>query len=84
MSEQEKKRQRKISLSFVYKGNIFFIPEKYFLRERGSGKLNKNEKNGSLTAHTTVIKKDPTTPIWKEANELNVHEKTVRTEIIQD
>ena len=31
-----------------------------------------------------MIKKDPTTSLSKHANELKVHEKTVRTEIKQD
>ena len=31
-----------------------------------------------------MIKKDPTTSIRKHANELKVHEKTVRTAIKQD
>ena len=39
---------------------------------------------GFLIALTTVIKKDPTTSIRKHANDLKVHEKTVRTTIKQD
>ena len=37
-----------------------------------------------LTALAKAIKKDPTTSIRKLANELKVHEKTVRTAIRQD
>ena len=36
----------------------------------------KNEKKAFLTALATVIKKDPTTSIRKNANELKVHKKT--------
>ena len=46
--------------------------------------MNKKQTEGFLTAFATVIKKDPTTSIRKHANELKVHEKTVRTEIKQD
>ena len=42
------------------------------------------KKKGFLTALAKVIKKDPTTSIRKHANELKVHEKTVRTAIKQD
>ena len=42
------------------------------------------EKEAFLTALTTTIKKDPMTSIKKHANELKVHEKTVRTAIKQD
>ena len=50
-----------------------------------SGRLKKKRKEGFLTALATVIKKkDPTTSIRKHANELKVHEKTIRTAIKQD
>ncbi len=41
----------------------------------------KKRKEGFLTAFATVIKKGPTTSIRKHANELKVHQKTVRTAI---
>ena len=44
----------------------------------------KERKEGFLIAFATAIKKDPTTPIGKHANELKVHEKTVKTAIKQD
>ena len=37
-----------------------------------------------LTAVSTEVKKGPTTSIRKHANELEVHEKTVRAAITQD
>ena len=43
--------------------------------------LNKNRKESVLTGLATTIKKESTTSINKYANKLNVHEKTVRTEI---
>ena len=95
MSEQEKKRQRiydllnietktKFLLSTVYKAKKKFLQKKSFSRKMGSGGLNKKWKEGFLTALTTAIKKDPTTPIRKHTNELKVYEKTVRTTIEQD
>ena len=50
----------------------------------GRGGLNKKRKEGFLTAPITAIKKDPTISIRNYANELKVHEKTVRTTIKQD
>ena len=44
----------------------------------------KKWKEVFLTALATLIKKDPTTSIRKHANELKVHDKTVRTAIKQD
>ena len=46
--------------------------------------LHRKPKEGFLTALATVIKIDSTTSIRKQANELKVHEKTVRTAIKQD
>ena len=43
-----------------------------------------NEKKAFLTILNVAIKKDTTMSIRKHANELKVHEKTVRTEIKQD
>ena len=43
-----------------------------------------NKKKAFLTVLAKAIKKDPTTSIRKHANELKVHEKTVRTAIRQD
>ena len=45
--------------------------------------MNKKRKEGFLNGLATSIK-DPTTSIRKHANELIVHEKTVRTAIKQD
>ena len=46
-------------------------------------KTNK-QKEGFLAAFAMAIKKDPITSIRKHANELKVHEKTVRTGFKQD
>ena len=46
--------------------------------------MNQKLKEGFSTALVTVIKKDPTTSIRKHADELKVHEKTVRTANKQD
>ena len=46
--------------------------------------MNKKQKDDFLTGLATAIKKDLTTSIRKHANELKVHEKTVRTAIKQD
>ena len=62
----------------------FFLRKKGFLRKRVSGGLNKNQKEGFLTALTMVIKKDLTTSIKKHANKLKVDDKTVWTAIKQD
>ena len=94
-SEQEKKKtkklwfakrlnQAKFFLSIIYKAIFFFLAEEELFKEKGSGRLNKNRKNGFLTALTTVIKNDPTTSLRKCANELKVHEKTARTAIKQN
>ena len=95
MSEQEKKRQRiydllnaetnaKVYLSTVYKGKKNILQKNIFLRKRVSGGLNNKRKEGFFTALATMIKKNPTTPIRKYANELKVHEKTVGTAIKRD
>ena len=73
-----------VSLSTVYKAKKNFSQKKSFLRKSGSGGLNKKRKESFLTALATAIKRDPTTSIRKHANELKVHEKTVRTAIKQD
>ena len=46
-------------------------------------KIEPKRKQGLLTAFATVIKKDPTTSIRMFADELKVHEKTVKTAIKQ-
>ena len=46
--------------------------------------LKKNEKKFFVTALAMAIKKDPTTSIRKQVNELIVHEKTLGTAIKQD
>ena len=46
--------------------------------------MNKKIKEGFLIALATVIKKDPATSIRKNAYELKVHKKTVRTAIKED
>ena len=55
-----------------------------FLKKKGSGRLNKKQKEGFLTAFASVIKKDPKTSIRKHVNELKVHEKTMQTAIKED
>ena len=50
----------------------------------GNGGLNKKQKESFLTALATVINMDPTMSLRKHANDLKVHEKTVRTAIKQD
>ena len=60
------------------------ILKKSFLRKSGGGGWNKKRKEGFSNALAWVIKKDPTMPIRKYANELKVHEKTVGTAIKQD
>ena len=52
--------------------------------QNGNGALNEKHKEGFLTALASAIKKDPTKSIRKYANELKVHEKTVKTAIKQD
>ena len=71
---------------FVYRlqSKKNFLVKKSFLRKRGSRGLNKKQKECFLTAFVTAIKKDPTTSIKKQANELKDHEKTVRIAIKQD
>ena len=90
MSEQENIRQRIYDLlnaetepeflcqPYTKERNIF-LQKKNFFRSRGSDRLNKRRKESFLTALVTVIKKDPTTSIRKQANELKVHEKTEDT-----
>ena len=94
MGEQKKKRQRindllhaetkPKHLCLSYKKQRKTFTRNSFLRKRGSGGGNKNQKEGFLTSLATAIKKDPTTPIRNQANELKVHKKTVRTVIKED
>ena len=77
----------KPSQSFFFnciQSKVFFLNKKSVLKKSGSRRLNKKQKEGFLSALSTAIKKDPTTSIRKYANELKVHEKTVRTAIKQD
>ena len=53
------------------------------MRSRGLNKKNKTKK-GFLTGLATAIEKGPTTSIRKNANELKVHKKTVKTAIKWD
>ena len=79
MSEQEKKQQRIYDLlnaktkpkflCLMYTKQKDFLQKKCFLRQRGSGRLNKKRKEGFLAALTITIKKDQTTSIKKPANE---------------
>ena len=57
--------------------------EKSFLRKRGSGLLNKNQKRKKnfWAALASVIQKDPTKSVRMQANEVKVHEKTMRIAI---
>ena len=54
------------------------LKKKSFLRKSGNIGLNQKQKEGFLTALATAIKKDSITSIRKHANELKVHETTVR------
>ena len=62
-------------MSAVYKQRKKDLTEKQLFKEKGSGGLNKKRKEGFLTALATVIKKDLTTSIRKNANELKVDVK---------
>ena len=91
MSEQEKEQQTIYDLlkaetksKFLYPKQRKNLQQKSFLRKSGSGGLNIKRNEGFLTALATAIKKDPTTSIRKHANELKVHEKTVKTAIKED
>ena len=91
MSEQEKKRQRIYDLlnaetkpKFLCLAYTKEIKKCYRKEEKEGWGTEQNQKKGFLTALATVIKKDPQTSIKKQANELKVHEKTVRTAIKQD
>ena len=100
MSEQEKKRPRIYDLlnfetkpKFLClpykKQRIFFYRKRTFKGEKGVGTEQKTKSFRFFlfsppSALATAIKKDPTTSIRKHANELKVHEKTVRTTIKQD
>ena len=76
--------QAKVSLSTLYIAKKKILLKKRFLRKRVSGRLNKKQKEGFLTALAMAIKKDPITFIRKHTNELKVHKKTVMTAIKQD
>ena len=96
MSEQEKKRQRiydllnvetkaNVILWNIYKANtvflkIFFTEQELF-KEIGEWRIEQKTKDGFLTALATAVKKDPTMSTRKHANELKVHEKTVKRPI---
>ena len=61
---------------------FFFFTEKDLFNEKGEWRSEKKtRKEGFLTAPATAIKKDPTISIRKQANELKIHQKTVRTAI---
>ena len=70
-------------MSNIYKPKKHFLQKKSFLRKIGSGGWNKKKENFSITL-IMAIKKDPTMSIRKHTNELNFHNKTVRTTIKQD
>ena len=92
-SEQEKKRQRIYDLLKAESRTtfpFFFLPysnqrkniqEKSFLRKGDHRGLNKKRTEHFLTGLVTVITKDSTTSIRKQANELKGHEKNVRSVI---
>ena len=83
MSEQEKKQQRIYDLLTPKPSQRIFFQKKSFLRKRGVQDWTKNEKF-FLKLLPKAIQKDPSTSLRKHANELKVHEKTVRTAIKQD
>ena len=60
------------------------VRKKAFKEKVGAEDWTKNRKVGFLTALSTAMKKNPTTSIRKLANELKVHQKTVKTAIKQD
>ena len=51
------------------KAKTKFLMKKSFLRNRGSGGLNKKRKEGFLSANLYGDKEDPTTSIRKRVNE---------------
>ena len=53
--------------------------KKSLLRKRGSGRLNQKGKKFFLIALATAIKKETTSSIRKDATELKVNTKTIRT-----
>ena len=77
-------------MSTRYKGNnlfFFFSTEKELFKEKRECRIEqkiKKKKSNFLTALSTAIRKDPTRSIRKQANELKVHEKTVKRVIEQD
>ena len=73
---------------FVYriqsKAN-FFLTEKELFKKNWEWRIEQKRKEGYfLNAFATAIKKDPSTSIRKHVNEVNIHEKIVRTAISQD
>ena len=93
MSEQEKTQQRisfakcrnqtKVSLSTVYKANKKFFTEKELFKEKWELRIEQKIKR-RLFIDLTMVIKGPHNTYKKHANELKVHEKTVRTAIKQD
>ena len=64
---------------FVYciqSKEIFFYRKSYFFKVKEIGRFNKNRKECFWTSLATVIKKDPKSSLIKQANILNIHEKT--------
>ena len=78
------KRNQSFFVYSVKRKEKMFLQKVSFLRQTESKELDKNPKEGFLTALATGIKKGSTTSIRKHVNELKVHEKTMRTAIKQD
>ena len=96
MSDQEQKttknlwfvsrrNQVKVSLSSYIQSKEKKLTEKEVFKEKWEVEdWIKKRKENFLNVLTSAIKKDPTTLIRMHANELKIHEKTVRTVIKQD
>ena len=93
MSEQEKKRQRIYNLLIAETKLTFLclpytkqwknLQKKKFKEKRSTG-LDKNEKKAFKPLLLRRLKRTPISSIRKHDNELNFHQKTLTTAIIQD
>ena len=94
MKEQEKKCQKMICLTLKPSQSLFFLisriqnkeflfPETELIKEKEAWGIEQKRK-GFLIALATAIKKGPTTSIRKYANELKVHEKTIKQDLSLD
>ena len=74
----------KPSQNFFVQRKEKILQKKSFFQKSGKRRIERKKNEGFLTVLAMAIKKDPTMSIRKRANELKVHEKTVRTVIKQD